>query len=442
MTSSGKEIKFPPNFLWGCATSAHQIEGGNFNNQWWWWEQQPDKIHQGDTSERACDHWNLYEVDFDFLSKLNVNAYRMSIEWSRIFPRPNELDHDALEHYHKMIDTLLNRNITPFITLHHFTVPLWWHETGGFKNDKKTHLDHFRQFVEVVVNEFKEKIKFWNTINEPNVVAVIGHYVGIFPPGETSFRSTIKATNTLLKMHAIAYHAIKNIDPTAQAGLVMNLTIIKPYRPKSLQDRALAKFADYLYNGAVLRGLKTGKLFLGIFRKWNQLKDSNDFIGLNYYTFALISRKFPELMRVTTDYPDPEKLCAGLGWEPYPEGLLIALRRLQKMFPKLPIYVTENGIGTDNDEWRQQFIIDHLKVLHRAIQEGMDVRGYFHWSLIDNFEWAEGYSSRFGLVHVDHETQKRTMKKSGELYAEIAKHNGIPPKLLEKYEKSIYQPSF
>lgn len=165
-------------------------------------------------------------------------------------------------------------------------------------------------------------------------------------------------------------------------------------------------------------------------------------MGVNYYTFALISRKFPEMMRVTTDNPDPDKLCAGLGWEPYPEGLLLVLRRVKRVFPKLPLYVTENGIGTDNDEWRQQFIIDHLKVLHRAIQEGIDVRGYFHWSLMDNFEWAEGYASRFGLVHVDYETQKRTLKKSGELYAEIVKNNGIPPHILSHYNRELYRPKF
>ncbi len=442
MSSRKEALTFPPDFLWGCATSAHQIEGGNFHNQWWWWEQQPGKINNGDTSEVACDHWNRFEEDFNFLEQLNVNAYRMSIEWSRIFPRSSEIDQDALEHYHKMIDALLRRNIKPFITLLHFTVPLWWHDAGGFKNDKKKHLDHFRQFVELVVSEFKDTVTHWNTINEPNVVAVIGHQAGIFPPGETSFRSAIKATNTLLKMHAIAYHAIKKIDPTSQVGMVMNIAIIKPYRQQSIADRLLSRFADYLYNGAILRALRTGKLFWSLFRKWDQLRSSQDFIGLNYYTFALISKKFPELMRVTTDNPDPAKLCVGLGWEPYPEGLLIALRRLHREFPKLPIYVTENGIGTDDDGWRQQFIIDHLKMVHQAIQEGIDVRGYFHWSLMDNFEWAEGYEPRFGLVHVDYDTQARSMKNSGRLFSEIARNGVITPQILEKHDDEVYRPKF
>ncbi len=442
MTLEERKFLFPPNFTWGCATSAHQIEGGNFNNQWWWWEQQPGKIHGGDTSEVACDHWNRFEEDFDLLTQLNVNAYRMSFEWSRIFPKPHEPDHDAIEHYHKMIDTLIKKNITPFVTLLHFTVPKWWHDEGGFKNDKKVHLDHFTQFVELIIKEFKEEVKYWNTINEPNVVAVIGHFVGIFPPGEKSFRSTIKATNTLLKMHTLAYHRIKKIDHASQVGIVKNISIIKPYRQESMMDRIIAKFADYLYNGATLRSLKTGKLFSSFIRKWDRLKNSLDFIGLNYYVFTLISRKFPELMRVMTDNPDPNKLCTGLGWEPYPEGILLALRRIKKTFPNLPIYITENGIGTDDDEWRQRYIIDHLKMVHQAIQEGIDVRGYFYWSLMDNFEWAEGYSSRFGLVHVDYNTQKRTMKESGKLYAEIVKDNGITEKILKKFPKDVYKPSF
>ncbi|MBD3193372.1 MAG: family 1 glycosylhydrolase [Candidatus Heimdallarchaeota archaeon] len=435
-----KRLTFPKDFLWGCATAAHQIEGGNKNNNWWQFEQEPGRIHEGDTSEVACDHWHRYEEDFEYLVKMNQNSYRLSMEWSRIFPEPSKKDEAAIAHYHQMIDALINRGITPFITLLHFTTPLWWEEDGGLKNQKSDHLAHFREFCQTLVREFGSKVHFWNTINEPNVVSLVGYYLGDFPPGEQSIRSMVRATNTLLKMHTIAYQTLKKIDPKAQVGLVKNINIIHPWRKKSLIDRFLAKIADSIYNASTLKALRTGKLFWKIFGKYPGLQGSYDFLGLNFYSFALISNKLSELMINATPTADPEKLCAGLGWEPYPEGLLLSLRRLQKEFPSVPIYITENGIGTDDDSWRKKVLVDHLQIVHQAIQEGVNVRGYFHWTLMDNFEWAEGYSSRFGLVHVDFETQKRTVKASGKMYGSIAKNNALSEELLEKYP-TIYRPN-
>jgi beta-glucosidase len=436
-----EELTFPDDFLWGCATAAHQIEGGNTNNNWWAFENEPDRIHNNDSAKITCDHWNRYEEDFDYLVKMNQNSYRMSIEWSRIFPEPGKKDEEAIKHYHKMIDALLEREITPFVTLLHFTTPLWWEKEGGLKNQKEDHLEHFREFCQTVGKEFETKVKFWSTINEPNVVSLIGYYLGAFPPGEQKIFSMVKATNTLLKMHSIAYHTLKKINPVDQVGLVKNINIIHPLRQKSLIDRFLANFADTIYNKSTLKALRTGKLFWRPFRKYEGLKSSFDFLGLNFYSFALISPKLPKLMTNKTTTADPEKLCTGLEWEPYPKGLLLSLRRLKKEFPGVPIYVTENGIGTDNDKWRQKHLVDHLKMIHQGIEEGIDIRGYFHWSLMDNFEWAEGYSSRFGLVKVNFENQKRTIKESGKLYGKIAEKNAIPKEILVEYPE-IYRPNF
>ncbi|MFX0116208.1 MAG: glycoside hydrolase family 1 protein [Candidatus Hodarchaeota archaeon] len=439
---SKRSLTFPKGFLWGTATSAHQIEGSNKNNQWWLFEQQDGRIRNNDSAEVACDHWNRFEEDFALLTKFNQKAYRFSVEWSRIFPESHQKDSEAIEHYHKMLDALLARKIIPFLTLHHFTHPIWWEQEGGLKNQKPGHLEHFRQFCETAAKEFGEKVRYWNTINEIEVVAIVGFYLGKFPPGETNLRSAIRATNTLLKMHTLAYHTVKKIQPAANVGLVKNINIFLPANRNSRQDRLAARFADYHFNGSIFRALKTGKLVWSWLRGDKQLKESTDFIGLNYYNFNLISRRKPELTIQHTSQADPKLLCAGLEWEPYPEGLLDCLRRLQKEFPKLPIYITENGIGTDDDAWRQRYLIDHLKMVHQASEEGIDVRGYFWWSLMDNWEWCEGYMSRFGLVHVDYATQQRTIKESGFLYADIAKHNGLTSEILTNFPREIYAPEF
>lgn len=440
MPAQSNDIHFPKGFLWGTATAAHQIEGGNTNNNWWLFEKK-GKIKNNDSALIACDHWNRYKQDFDLLKKLNCNAYRMSIEWSRVFPQPGTLDKKALDHYVTMIDELLKRKVTPFVTLFHFTLPIWWCNEGGLLNRDREHLEHFSQFCRVLATTFKGKVKYWNSINEPSIV-MLGYLTDMFAPGEKNIAKAIKALGTVMLMHAIAYHTIKSVDPYAKVGIVHNVQIPMPYNPKSIMDNLLAKFVDYLFNGAIIRALQSGKLPFQIFSRHNELVNSNDFIGLNFYNFIRVSLKLKDLATSATDNPlcGTDKLCAGLGWEPYPEGFYLAIKRMHHAFPNLPMYITENGIGTDNDAWRQNVLIDHLKMMHKALQEGIDIKGYFYWSLIDNFEWAQGYMSRFGLVAVDFKTQKRTIKPSGKLYAQIAKANAISSSILKKFPQDIYRP--
>jgi len=441
MPSKSNDIIFPKGFLWGTATAAHQIEGGNTNNNWWLFEK-TGKIKNNDSALVACDHWNRYKQDFDLLKKLNCNAYRMSIEWSRVFPQPVTLDKKALDYYVKMIDELLKRKVTPFVTLLHFTLPIWWFNEGGLLNRDKEHLEHFAQFCRIIAQTFRGKVKYYNTINEPSIV-MLGYITDIFAPGEKNIPKAIKALGTVMLMHAIAYHAIKSVDSDAKVGIVHNVQIVKPYNPASAADRILAKIADYMFNGAVIRALQKGKLPLQILSHHEELMNTNDFIGVNFYNFTRVSLKLKDLATSATDNPlcGKDKLCAGLGWEPYPEGFYLAIKRMHQAFPNLPIYITENGIGTDDDAWRQNVLVDHLKMMHKAIQEGINIKGYFHWSLIDNFEWAQGYMSRFGLVAVDFKTQKRTIKGSGKLYAAIAKANAIPASILNKFPQEIYKPN-
>ncbi len=437
-----KELIFPNGFLWGTATSAHQIEGGNTNNQWWEFEQTPGHILNNDSSKIACDHWNRYEKDFDLIKKINNNAYRMSIEWSRIYPEKHQLNYEALEHYHKMIDALIERNITPFVTLLHFTWPIWWNKEGNLLNQRKEHLDHFREFCTTLAKEFKGKIKFWNTINEPNIVAMAGFLLGEFPPHKRSIFTLARAIDTQVKMHAIAYHTIKQIDPSSQIGIVKNIGVVRPLRTRNFFDKLLAKITDYVYTGSTLRALKYGKLFWHILRKDRSLMNTNDFIGLNFYNYVVVSTKIKGLFTTQLPSADPDYVCDNLEWEAFPEGILINLERLHKEFNGLPIYITENGIGTTKDEIRQRLLVDHLKMANKAIAEGINLKGYFHWSLIDNFEWNQGYSSRFGLYFTDFETQERKIKKSGELYSTIAKSNRITEDILKKFPVEIYKPDF
>ena len=437
-----EDIVFPKGFLWGTATAAHQIEGGTTNNNWWLFEKE-GTIKNNDSALVACDHWNRFKQDFDLLKKLNCNAYRMSIEWSRVFPQPGTLDKKALDHYVTMINELLKRKITPFVTLFHFTLPIWWCNEGGLLNRDKKHLEHFKQFCDVVAKTLKGKVKFYNTINEPSIV-MLGYITGTSAPGQKNMLKAIKALGTTMLMHAIAYHTIKSVDPDAKVGIVHNVQITKPYNPDSIMDKLFTAFADYCFNGAIIRSLKKGKLPLQIFSSHRELINTNDFIGVNFYNFIRLSLRLKDLAIPATDNPICGKkgLCVSLGWEPYPEGFYLAIKRMHNAFPHIPMYITENGIGTNDDSWRQRVLIDHLKMLHKAITEGVDIRGYFYWSLIDNFEWEHGYEPRFGLVHVDFKTQKRTIKPSGMVYAHIAKSNALPAAILKKFPEEIYKPQF
>jgi beta-glucosidase len=416
------KYKFPEGFLWGTATASHQIEGDNFYNDWWEFEKQ-GKVKNGQVSGKACDSWNRYEEDFDLIEKLNNNAYRFSIEWSRIEPEEGRFDESALERYRSMLISLRRRNIEPFVTLHHFTNPLWMAKRGGWLNPDI--IDYYLRYVKKIVSEFKDLVNYWMTINEPNAYAFMAYLYGQFPPQGKSLIKMLRVLNNMAKAHAKAYEVIHQISPDAKVSIAYNVIYFEPKNPNSFIDRKFANFGDRIYNRVFIETLLTGK-FSSPFIKEEipYAKNTLDYLGINYYTRILMGLKMGS----------PEGETSDFGWEIYPEGIYKVVKRFYGLTKK-PIYITENGISDAKDEKRPKYLISHLIQLHRAIEEGVDVRGYFHWSLMDNFEWAEGFLQRFGLFETDFNTFERKWRESARIYSEIAKDNGITEAMEEKFLK-------
>ena len=417
--------KFPQNFLWGTATAAHQVEGGNHANDWWSWEQVPGRIKNGDRSDPACDHYRRFAADFDLLRSLHQNAHRLSLEWSRIEPAPGEFSATALAHYREVLQALRDRGMEPMVTLHHFTNPTWIADAGGWEAPGAA--ESFARYAERVTDELGGLARFWITINEPTVVAYQGYVRGDWPPGRHDLGAALHVVVQLLRGHWQAYERIKRRHPELQVGLAHHLRIFDPARRFAPQDHAVAAAFTRVFNETMLRSLREGRLVFPLTRydSAGGPRQSQDFIGLNYYTRELVkfnhryrAELFGQRMLV-----EPA-LCSDLGWELYPEGLyrtLMALRR-----ERLPIYVTENGIADRDDARRPEYLLTHVGAMLRAIQAGAPVRGYMHWTSFDNFEWAEGYSAKFGLIACDPATQERLLRPSGRLYAEICRTNEIP----------------
>lgn len=423
---------FPDRFQWGVATAAHQVEGNNANNTWWAWEQEPGHIRKRHRSGSACDWWEQAEDDFDRAAGLGLNTLRLSVEWSRIEPQPGRFDRAATARYAYMLQGLHERGMMPLVTLHHFTDPLWLAQRGGWE-DPET-VPRFARFVRYVVQALGEYCHTWCTINEPNVYAHQGYIEGTFPPGRTDLGAAMGVIRHLLAGHAAAYRAIHALQPEAHVGLAHNIRIFDPVDPRSPMDRFAARLADQAFNQSILTALGQGRwtLPLGLGTA-PHLEGTLDWIGLNYYTrdrIAFAPGEPDNLFLRRTHAEDAELLDGGYG-EFYPRGIYRCLRRLALL--GLPIYITENGIPDRDDDQRPRYLIAHLYEMWRAIQIGCPVMGYHYWTLTDNFEWAEGWTLRFGLIELDPRTQERTPRPSAALYAEIARANAIPPAWVDTY---------
>jgi beta-glucosidase len=418
--------KFGKDFLWGSATASHQVEGNCINNNWYQFESAVDeqgrpRILNGQKAGPASDHWNRYKEDIRLMKEMSLNAYRFSVEWSKIEPEQGRFDEAALDHYDKVIDELLVNGIEPMVTLHHFTNPLWFEEQGAFLQENSP--DIFGAFVEKVVQRLGAKVKLWCTINEPAVYAMQGYLNAQFPPAVREPRQVGVVYRNLLRSHTAAYQLIKKLVPSAQAGLVGSLTVYDPLNGWNLLDVMRARRFRRSLNESHLTYVVNGHLDFAIpgaarVKYTNNIKDTFDFFGLNYY-----SRNFEKYKSSRDDTPAktrkiPSEKLTDMGWEIYPEGLYRLLRLISRYTSK-PIYITENGLADDGDTKRARFIEDHLRVLNKAIADGVNVKGYFYWSLLDNFEWAFGFEKRFGLYHVDYTTQKRTLREGSRKYPEI-----------------------
>lgn len=427
---------FPPNFKWGAATASHQVEGNNTNNQWWAWEQEPGHIKQDHTSGLACNWWEDTNADFDQAAAMGLNALRLSIEWSRIEPEPGTFNTTALERYREMLQGLLDRGMEPMVTLHHFSDPLWLAEHGGWENEAT--IAYFVRYVEYVVNGLSDQTTLWCTINEPNVYTTKGYLLGDFPPGKQDLKLAMTVNRNLLKAHGEAYRAIHRLQPKARVGLAHNFMIFDPANPRSFLDRLVAWGQDMGYNQSVLNAIWQGWWTppLGFGPVW-PLRHTLDWVGLNYYTRSLVT--FDQSAKATlygklSHDPKAEPLDGGYG-ELYPEGLYRSLKYLARL--GVPIYITENGIPDSDDDQRPRALLLHFQQLWKALQEDIPVQGYYHWTLTDNFEWAEGWTLRFGLIELDPQTLKRTPRPSAALYAAVAQGNAITPELLDAYAPEV-----
>ncbi|TAL49210.1 glycoside hydrolase family 1 protein [Patescibacteria group bacterium] len=373
--------RFPKGFLWGSATSSYQVEGGIENNDW------AEAAREGKVPVcgRATDHYNRYESDFDIAKSLGQNAHRLSIEWARIEPEEGRFDEREIEHYRKVLRSLRARNLEPFVTLWHFTLPLWFSKKGGFQNFDAPKL--FARYCSYVVEKLGSEAQYWITINEPLVWASVGYRTGKWPPFKKNIFSFIFIINQLVKAHSLSYERMKKASLNVLVGIAKNNI---HFDSNILPWNTLLYFlANWFWNERFL----------------NKIKNYQDFIGLNYYFHKKFGVK--------------EKLeRTDMGWCVFPQGLYRLLVDLKK-YGK-PIYITESGIADANDSKRANFIRDHVVFVKKAIDEGADVRGYFYWSLLDNYEWASGFKERFGLVEVNYETLERKIRPSAFIYKKIA----------------------
>lgn len=404
-----KDLKFPDGFLWGSATSAHQVEGNNSNSDWWEWELLSGRTKSG----QADDQYNLYNQDFELAKNLGHNAHRLSIEWSRIEPQEGVFDQKEIDHYKQVLKSLKDKGFTVMLTLHHFTSPKWLADIGGWENSKS--VSYFSRFVEKIVPELKNYVDFWITINEPGVYVFMGYLggddAGSFPPSKKNTLSAIKVTWNFAQAHKKAYNLIHKIIPGAKVGMAQNVSSFGSSHKHSVMELLAVGLSDIITNHSFY--------FL--------TKGYHDFLGLNYYfhyRFSTDKSFIPKIVNPETQRQD----VSDLGWEIYPEGLFDVLTDLSD---GLPIYITEAGIASTNDDRRTRFLIEYLQEVYRAVNSGVKIKGFFYWSLIDNFEWHRGFDPRFGLVEIDYSTQKRTPRPSAYVYKEIIEHNGIPHKLLK-----------
>lgn len=426
-------IHFPAGFLWGTATASHQVEGGNTNNNWYQWETMEGKIKEGHTSGIACNWWGgKWKDDLDRAAETGQNSHRLSVEWSRIQPAPDRWDEDALEHYRQIIRGMLDRKLVPMVTLHHFTDPLWLVEMGGWETEAV--VPYFEAFVKKVVEALKDYVTLWVTINEPNVYIWGGYMGGGFPPGKNDMNLGLQVMVNMLKGHAAAYRAIHAIQPEARVGFALNYRDLQPARPGFPPDRWMANLQSQIYNNSFAGAIKTGKLD-AVLKKVAvpEAKGTQDYLGINYYTCDLVKFDLTapgDMFGKRSTPPGAEMSETGF-IASVPEGIFRALHWARQF--DVPLFVSENGVEDSDDHLRPKYLVEHLEQVWRAANYNYRVEGYYHWSLVDNFEWERGWTQRFGLWGLDLKTQARIRRPSASLYEAICRENGITYEMVERW---------
>ena len=423
---------FPAGFLWGTSTSAHQVEGGNENNDWWEWEKQPGRIRDGSRSGEACRWWSgAAEEDLAAAASLGHNSHRLSVEWSRLEPEPGRWDDAAFARYGRLLAAMRRLGLSAMVTLNHITLPRWVAARGGWL--ARDIAPAFARFAEECIRRLGGAVDHWATINEPATVAGAGYAETFWPPALGSVRAGMRALGAMLEAHGAAYRAMKRVHPGASIGIVVSAPRFEPARRSSRVDTLICAAQDWVFLGSTLRALRTGSIFPPLLApaRSEGLRGSLDFLGVNYYGQYAV--RFDPLLhdRLFGRHVQEPTIREGhCDWgQISPGGLTRQLVRLSAL--GVPLYVTENGIHDPADAIRPGFLVDHVAAVREAIGQGADVRGYFHWALVDNFEWAEGWLPRFGLIEVDPATQKRTPRPSAQLYARICQSNGATERRVE-----------
>ncbi len=433
---------FPRGFLWGTATASHQVEGNNTNNNWWAWEQEPGRILQGHKSGLACDWWNgRWREDLDRAADGGQNAHRFSIEWSRIQPASNRWNEEALDRYIEIIRGMQERGITPLVTLHHFSDPIWLAEKGGWETE--TTVQTFEKYVRKVVEALKTYVSYWCTINEPNVYAVSAYLMGDFPPGKKNFGTMMQVYTNMVRGHAAAYRAIHEIQPTARVGVALNYRSIRPAKSWFPLDRWAANQQADNFNAIFPRALSSGVVssFMGR-KRVPEAKGTQDYIGVNYYTrdYAAFDLLQPGMLFGRRFLREGAELSQSGMIANEPEGMFEALKWAKSY--KIPILVTENGVDDAEDKMRPTYLAEHIHQMWRAVNFNFPIKGYFHWTLVDNFEWERGWTQRFGLWELNVETQARRKRRSADLYSDICHENGISIDMVNKYTPKLVAKMF
>jgi beta-glucosidase len=433
---------FPKGFLWGTATAAHQVEGNNTNNNWWAWEQQAGHIANEQRSGLACDWWHgRWREDFDRAAAGGQNAHRFSVEWSRIQPAPQRWDEAALDRYREMLRGLRERGLSPLVTLHHFTDPLWIEAQGGWENEAI--VGNFASYVRKTVEAFQDYCDSWVTINEPNVLAAMAYLAGLWPPGRKDPMAMIKALTNIVRAHAAAYREIHALQPSAQVGMAIMIRKFTPSRRWNPLDRLSTWLFRVVFDEFFPIAISTGRLhFPGWSRRLPEARETQDFFGLNYYTTDCVAFSplnptelvFRRHFLPGADLSDCDYIANT------PQGMFEALRWALRF--NVPIMITENGVENADDGLRPRYLIQHLHQVWRAVNFNYPVRGYFHWTLVDNFEWERGWQQRFGLWELDPETQARRKRPSADLYAEICRENGLSSDMVRRYAPEILEQMF
>lgn len=443
-----EKIRFPGGFLWGASTSAYQIEGspladGAGPSIWHRFSHTPGRTANGETGDIACDHYRRYTSDIALMRELGLNAYRFSISWSRIFPQgTGRVNQAGLDFYSRLVDELLAAGIAPSVTLYHWDLPAALDDRGGWLNPDIT--KWFADYAAAMFKALDGRVRMWATLNEPWVVTDGGYLHGALAPGHRNLFEAPIASHNLLRSHGAAVQAYRGIGKH-QIGIVVNLEPKYPASDSPEDLAATARADAYMnrqYLDPIFKGSHPGELKDIFGEAWpanadecmELVRQPLDFLGINYYLRG-VSQNDPAALPVrASNVPQPQHTTTETGWEVYPPAFTRVLLWVKERYGSIPLYVTENGAafpdppvargGQLDDPLRVDYYREHLRAAHAAMERGVDLRGYFAWSLLDNYEWSLGYSKRFGIVHVNFENQERTPKASARFYADVIKSNG------------------